>query len=291
VEQARVDIEVRLDLRATLRPLEGRFLDDGWWRPMRTPDGNATLRLARAGDTLMGTAWGEGADWALARIPDLAGFADDPESFLPEQPNLRDLARRQVGARFGRTRLVFDSMARNVLAQKVTGQEAANGWKALVRRYGEPAPGPDRGLRLPPAPEVIAALPYYEFHPLGIEQRRAETLKRVAAKAPRLEQLAFASSREVRTTMESISGIGEWTSAKTVMVTHGDADAVPVGDFHIKHMAAWHLAGRPRGSDEEMLELLEPYRPHRGRVVRLLHLLGPEPAFGPKVAIRDFSEI
>jgi 3-methyladenine DNA glycosylase/8-oxoguanine DNA glycosylase len=146
-------------------------------------------------------------------------------------------------------------------------------------------------LRLPPAAEVVAAIPYYDFHPLGVEQKRADTLKRVAAQAEGLERLANAPSREAREAMESIPGIGEWTSAKTVMVTHGDADVVPVGDFHIKHMAAWHLAGRPRGTDEEMLELLDPYRPHRGRVVRLLHLLGPEPAFGPKMPIRDFSEI
>lgn len=247
------------------------------------------MRLSRDGDTLVGFAWGGGATWALGRIPDLAGFADDPESFMPQNPGLRDLARHHAGDRFGRTSFVFDEMARNVLAQKVTGQEAANAWKAAVRRFGEPAPGPDRGLRLPPAPDVIAATPYYEFHPLGIEQKRAATLKRLAVQSLQLERLATAPSHEARSTMESIPGIGEWTSAKTVMVTHGDADAVPVGDFHIKHMVTWHLAGRPRGTDEEMLELLEAYRPHRGRVVRLLHHLGAEPAFGPKQPLRDFA--
>ena len=43
-----------------------------------------------------------------------------------------------------------------------------------------------------------------------------------------------------------------------------------MGDLHIPHMVSWHLAGERRGSDERMLELLEPYRGHRGRVVRLL---------------------
>ncbi len=43
------------------------------------------------------------------------------------------------------------------------------------------------------------------------------------------------------------------------------------------------LAGRPRGTDEEMCALLEPYRPQRGRVTRLLLLDGHrEPRFGPK---------
>jgi 3-methyladenine DNA glycosylase/8-oxoguanine DNA glycosylase len=45
---------------------------------------------------------------------------------------------------------------------------------------------------------------------------------------------------------------------------------VAVGDLHLPHIVSWTLAGERRGSDERMLELLEPYRGHRGRVIRLL---------------------
>ena len=62
----------------------------------------------------------------------------------------------------------------------------------------------------------------------------------------------------------------------------GDDDAVPVGDYHFPHTVSWNLAGEPRGDDARMLELLEPYRPQRGRVLRLLGLAGKRaPAFGP----------
>jgi hypothetical protein len=40
-----------------------------------------------------------------------------------------------------------------------------------------------------------------------------------------------------------------------------------------------------------MLELLEPFRPHRGRVIRLLHTLGHEPKFGPRMAPRDITRM
>jgi hypothetical protein len=41
-----------------------------------------------------------------------------------------------------------------------------------------------------------------------------------------------------------------------------------------------------------MLELLEPYRPHRGRVQRLLELSGIRaPAFGPKMEPRAIDRI
>jgi 3-methyladenine DNA glycosylase/8-oxoguanine DNA glycosylase len=54
------------------------------------------------------------------------------------------------------------------------------------------------------------------------------------------------------------------------MLALGDPDAVFVGDLHVPHLVSSALAGEQRGSDERMLELLEPYRGHRARVVRLL---------------------
>ena len=95
--------------------------------------------------------------------------------------------------------------------------------------------------------------------------------------------------REAAARLAAYPGVGPWTVAKTLVVSHGDPDQVEVGDFHVKHIVVHHLTGRPRGSDEEMLALLEPFRPHRGRVIRLLHTLGHEPKFGPKVRARDFT--
>ena len=63
-----------------------------------------------------------------------------------------------------------------------------------------------------------------------------------------------------------------------------------VGDFHIPNLVAWALAGEPRGTDERMLELLEPYAGQRGRVTRLLELGGAAaPRYGPRVASRRIS--
>jgi hypothetical protein len=59
------------------------------------------------------------------------------------------------------------------------------------------------------------------------------------------------------------------------MLALGDGDAVFVGDLHLPHLVTSALAGERRGSDERMLELLEPYRGHRARVVRLLLAGGP----------------
>ncbi len=75
-----------------------------------------------------------------------------------------------------------------ILEQKITGDEARRVYRALIRQYGEDAPGP-AGLRLAPSAERLAGLPYYAFHPLGLERRRAELLRRIGAAADRLESL------------------------------------------------------------------------------------------------------
>ena len=190
-----------------------------------------------------------------------------------------------------------------ILEQKITGEEARSTYRALIRGYGEDAPGPP-GLRLQPAPEVLAALPYHAFHPLGLERRRAELIRAVAREAPRLERLAVqvaeaspglereAMLASAYATLRAFPGIGPWTAAEVGFRAFGDPDAVSVGDFHIPNMVCWALAGEPRGTDERMLELLEPYRGQRARVTRYLELAGmAAPRYGPRLAARRISDI
>jgi 3-methyladenine DNA glycosylase/8-oxoguanine DNA glycosylase len=71
-------------------------------------------------------------------------------------------------------------------------------------------------------------------------------------------------------------------------VALGDPDAVPVGDYHLPHIVGYAFEGTPRSTDERMLELLEPFRGHRGRVIRLLTVAGiGAPRFGPRKPLRD----
>ena len=188
-----------------------------------------------------------------------------------------------------------------ILEQKVTGDEARRVYRGLLARHGEPAPG-GFGLRVPPAPETIAALPYYAFHPLGLERRRADLVRAVCREADRLERLGSAAAlpgdrrgrhRRPRrrasaaaAALRAFPGIGPWTIAEVAIRAWGDPDAVSVGDFHIPNMVAWALAGEPRGTDERMLELLAPYAGQRGRVTRVLELAGAAaPRYGPRLAV------
>ena len=286
-----IPIAVPLDLRSTLRPLHGWFADDGWWMPSRTPDGPGTLRITRTAEGVVGEAWGEGKDWLLDRLGSIAGLDDDPTAFVTDDPVVAELHRLHPGMRFGSTGLVFEALVTAIVGQKVTGSEAAAAGTGLRRVFGDEAPGPRAGLRLPPDPERMAAAPYWAFHELHLERRRAETLRRVAADHIAIEALGVLPVDQAARKLAVYPGVGPWTVAKTLVVSHGDPDQVEVGDFHVKHIVVFHLTGRPRGSDEEMLGLLEPFRPQRGRVVRLLHTLGHEPKFGPRMAPRDITTI
>ena len=89
--------------------------------------------------------------------------------------------------------------------------------------------------------------------------------------------------------LASIRGIGPWTLGLIKAVAFGDTDAVPVGDYHIPNTVAWNLHGISRATDDEMLEMLEPYKPHRWRVIRLCKMNSSAPKYGPRLSLRGFG--
>ena len=179
----------------------------------------------------------------------------------------------------------------SILEQKVTGSEAHESYRRLVLGYGEPAPGP-LDLYVPPSPETLAALPYYEFHPLGIERKRADTIRRACSVAGRLEEVSRLDPHSAEKRLTSVAGVGRWTAAEVARIALGDADAVSVDDYNLPHLVTWALAGERRGTDERMLELLQPYAGQRGRVARMLEIAGPRPPRrGPRHRLRHIERI
>jgi 3-methyladenine DNA glycosylase/8-oxoguanine DNA glycosylase len=261
------------------------------WMAARTPDGPGTLHLALTAGAVEATAYGPGQAWLEERADAIAGLRDDVSDFpalARAHPLVHQLARTFSGLRMPATGLIFHRVLRAILEQKVTGVEAFRAYRKICRKFGEPAPGPV-DLLLPPDPAAIAASAYWEFHPLGVEQRRTQALLRAAREAGRIERCADPAEATRRLT--ALPGIGPWTAAEVVRVAFGDADAVSVGDYHVPNTVAWGLAGEARGTDERMLELLEPFRGHRGRVCDLLAHGGiGAPRFGPRMPIRSFAK-
>ena len=271
----------------TMQVVAGRIV-----RATRTVDGPATVALRQVVGGVEAEAWGPGADRILDAVPALIGLEDDRTGFETGHHALvAELDRRQRGVRIGRTGAVLEALVPAILEQKVTGAEAWRGFRGLIRGWGVTAPGPF-GLRLLPEPAVLAAVPYHAFHPIGIERRRADLVRRVADRAGRFEEVLDLSRDAAYARLTALPGIGPWTAAEVMLRAAGDPDAISVGDFHLPNLVAFALAGEIRGTDDRMLELLEPWRGHRARVIRLLETSGLRPpAFGPRYAPRSIAAI
>lgn len=258
-------------------------------RATRTPHGPATQLLRALGNRVEVQAWGPGAEWLCERSPVLIGGGDDHGAFPDVNADVSDWHRRFPGMRVPCTQAVWEILVPVILEQKVTGSEAHQSFGALLRALAEPAPGPFEhlGLVLPLDAEVVAGAPSHVFHACGVERKRSDTIRRAASYARRLQEAAELPLAEGRARLGALPGIGAWTVAEVAQTALGDADAVSVGDYHLKNWASWALAGEPRGSDERMLELLEPFRPHRGRVLRLIGAAGIRPPkYGPRLTIQ-----
>ncbi len=291
--RARFETSRPLDLELTLAPIgQGAWLRlaaGEAWRATLTPDGAATIHLVQKDGVVDIEAWGSGAAWAAANAPALCGEQDDDTGFTPDHPLLVQALKRNPGLRIPRTRAVFEALVPAVLGQKVTSTEAHRSYRALVDALGEPAPGPVR-LTVPPAASVLERTPYWSFHRFGVERRRAEVVIRAARSAKRLEETVTMDMPAAHRRLEAFPGVGPWTAAHVALVALGDADAVPVGDYHLAHAVGYALEGTPRSSDQRMLELLDRYRGHRARVLRLIAVSGiSAPRFGPKMPLRDIA--
>ena len=288
-----------LDLDATLGPhRRGRYdpchrvgSDGAHWRTWRTPGGGATVRLASdpAAGEISTQAWGAGADWALDAVPSLLG-ADDDWTGLELPPGaVRDTRRRLPGLRLSSSRRVFEALVPAILEQLVTGIEARRAWTALLRRFGDPAPGPaPDGMAVLPSPAAMLSITDWEWHRIGLDGARRRTLLGAASVASRLEEVGSDPAEAAIQRLMTVRGIGVWTAAEAVQRSHGAADVVSVGDYHLPSVVGFVFTGRPRTDDAGMLALLEPYRPHRQRVVRLVEAAGvAAPRYGPRMALRN----
>ncbi|MFF8452101.1 DNA-3-methyladenine glycosylase family protein [Streptomyces leeuwenhoekii] len=288
-----------LDLALVLGPLRRgpgdptfRALPDGSvWRVSRTPAGPGTLRVTAHGAQVRGEAWGPGAEWLLHHLPRLLGADDDPSAFAPRHRLLATVRHRRPGLRLGRTGLVLESLIPSVLEQKVTTDEAYRAWRLLVRRYGDPAPGPaPERMYVMPAPRTWALIPSWEWHRAGVDDKRASTILRAVRVAARLEEAAGMEPAAAQARLEVVPGIGPWTSAETVQRSHGAPDAVTVGDVHLPGIVGWALAGDRHADDAAMLRLLEPYAGQRHRAARLILLSGRvPPRRAPRMPVGDIA--
>lgn len=296
----RYDPAEPVDLAATVAPLRRGAQDPTFrrepsgviWRTTTTPFGPATLRLAQHADgSVRAHAWGPGAEWAIDGVPELLGDGDDWSDLdVRHVPLLEDTRRRNEGLRLTRCRQVVEMLVAAILEQKITTIEAHRSWAWLVTRHGSPAPGPaPAGMRVAPTADGWRRIPSWDWHRAGVDPKRSRAAMEVVRVAPGLERTLELGrgGAEVAKRLRTVPGVGIWTAAETSQRSHGDPDAPSIGDLHLSTLVGHALIGEPV-DDAGMIELLEPWRGHRQRVVRLIYRSGVRtPRRAPRITIQD----
>jgi 3-methyladenine DNA glycosylase/8-oxoguanine DNA glycosylase len=218
----------------------------------------------------------EDVERAIEAARGMAAVDDDPSELLAmvrDHPVLGKAARRS-DPRIPRTPTLFETFATAVIEQLVTGFEARNAIRRLWWQAGEAIPGTK--LRAAPTATAVRRVPMWRLREMGIGARRAATLREGAIRGPALERLRQDDPERAIEKLTSLPGVGPWTANYVARDALGWADAVPVGDFHAPGFVTRALMGE-EGGDDEMVEALEPFRPHRARVVLLIEagLTGP----------------
>ncbi|MFK7954746.1 MAG: Ada metal-binding domain-containing protein [Lysobacterales bacterium] len=158
----------------------------------------------------------------------------DPDSFLP---TLGTLANANPGIRVPGAVSGFEIAVRAVLGQQVTVKAARTLAARFVTRFGEPCRFDDQPhlTHAFPSPEKISRVRHSSIAKLGIISRRSETL-RTLAKAIAAGQLDLSPGAPVATTIEqlnSLPGIGDWTSQYMAMRALRWPDAFPAADYGV----------------------------------------------------------
>ena len=192
---------------------------------------------------------------------------DDIQSFDAPHPYLKKLHRASPGLRVLPVPWLFETAVSSILQQRVKFRDATREYTRLAQLHGQRTA---LGISFPSA-AVVAKLPTWEIERVGVDKRRARAIVQLAREEHFRSFLRPATTHaELRRRLLAVRGVGPWTTDMIMGFGAGDRDALPLGDLHLPHLVSWIIEREPRGTDAHMVKLLEPYRGHRFRVVRLL---------------------
>ena len=272
-----LDLAADAAARSRAAPATGR----SGWRATR-PGWPSGRRLGRRIDPPgpRGTATPRARPGARARTtslehaPGLVGLGLDRRGPLDGPDHLRPRPRTALSAASASTRTRRrhgTRSSRRSSNRRSPAHAARRAWFGLVRTHGEDAPGPVPGRAIAPAAAGAGdpgRPPLLRLPPVRCRARRAELIRRVAPALPGSRRSSTCRSTRPARGSRHCPGWGRGPPPRSRVRALGDPDAVSVGDFHLKNLVSWALAREPRGTDERMLELLEPYAGQRAHVVR-----------------------
>lgn len=151
----------------------------------------------------------------------------------------------------------FDTLARSIVYQQLSGKAAATIYARLAEAAGA------RGV----TPAAVLRLGESGLRPLGLSNGKTAFLLdlagKVRARKVRFSALPGMTDDEVIAHLTAVKGIGVWTAQMFLMFGLRRRDVFPVQDLGIRNamIRAYGLPGAP--SPAEMHKIAEPWSPFR----------------------------
>lgn len=255
-----------------------------------TPAGPAAIRAEHLGDAIRVKLTGDGAAWLQPHLRGFFGLDFQPPKVAGLR-KLRQIAYDLRGLRLVRMPTVYVSLIQIVLQQLISYRDACYGWRQLTKRYGKTVSGQD-DLWYPPEPAALAHLHSQDFVACGVLPQHGRRIVEVSRAAERIE-VAWDAGQGVNAIerlselLADLPGIGPWTIGLLRGGALGDADAEVLGDYGMPMLVSYFFEGDEQqareATDDDMLRLLDAYRPHRFYVLTLLNRgAKPPPRRGPR---------
>jgi 3-methyladenine DNA glycosylase/8-oxoguanine DNA glycosylase len=211
----------------------------------------------------------EVAAWGIERMRLALGVDHDLRPFHERfrfDPLIGCSVRADPGLRpYGRPD-PFEALAWAITEQLIEVERAAAIQRRLVWRLGRRCEA--SGLRDSPAARVLASQAPALLASLDLSPARALTMVRAAREvASGRADLYGADHERGWRRLRAIRGIGSWTIQMLAFTGQGRLDQLPAGDLgYLKFVGRLRSGGDPcaRATEEEVMELFEPYHPWAG---------------------------
>jgi len=159
----------------------------------------------------------------------------------------------------------YAALVRTIAGQQLSVRAARAIWRKLLDRFDGRAPTPE---------EVLAADPEELRAAAGLSRAKVSYLRSLADHVVsgelELDRLGELTDDEVVAELVAVRGIGEWSAHMFLIFQLDRPDVLATGDLGIRRAVelAYGLPGLPKPA--ELVELAEPWRPHRTAACRYL---------------------
>ena len=212
----------------------------------------------------------EAENIARSQILRMVGANQNPADFYEFSDSddiLRPIVNRFRGLRIPQTLSVYEGLVTAIIGQQISTSVASMLHSLIVELYGDTIDIDGQTFYLFPTPQSIANAGVEELVKNKFSRRKAEYIHSISEKEVMgeidLNMIKQMTIEEATETLNSLRGVGPWTTQWLLIRSLGFSDGFPSGDLALQKIISKHLNTSKRMTSEEVLTFSERWAPHR----------------------------